>query len=114
MAFLLVAKPFVAFNMYKRVLNSGSQTSHFLLLRLIKKRKEGEYIEDAVAEINFIQQKISAPIVRLLLRYASFIAYILGANFQSFIQNSRINLINTYFKIVPASQYSLFVGKLSI
>lgn len=113
-ALLLVAKPLIAFNMYKRVLNAKDQSSHFLLLRLIKKRKEGDYAEDMIAEVCSVQQNISAPVFKSLLRYASFIALFFVSNFRLPIRNIQFYLRNTLFKIVPATQYSLLVGKLSI
>ena len=114
LALLLVAKPLVAFNMYKRVLNTDNQQNRFLLAKLIRKRKEGEYTEDVVAEINSVQQKIAAPVFKLLLRYASFIALFLGFGFWSSLKNICWNLRSTFFKIVPDNQYFLLVGKLSI
>ncbi len=114
LVFLLLAKPLVAFNMYKRVSNTTNQASHFLLLRLIKKRKEGEYTEDAVAEITSVEQKIAAPVFKLLLRYASFIALFLGIGFLSFLRKVEYHLKSTFFQVVPDNHFFLLVGKLSI
>ena len=114
LALLLLAKPFVAFNMYKRVLNTDNESSHFLLSKLIRKRKEGEYTEDVVAVISSVQQKVSDPVFKLLLQYASFIALFLGLGFLSSLRNSRYHLKSTFFEIVPNNQYFLLVGKLSI
>lgn len=111
---LLFAKPLVAFNMYKKVLNTDNQSNRFLLSKLIRKRKEGEYTEDVVAEICSVQQKLSAPVVKLLLRYASFIALFLGIGFRSSLQNIQHHLKSTLFKVVPDNPYFLLVGKLSI
>lgn len=114
LAVLLVTKPLVAFNMYKRVLNTDNQQNRFLLAKLIRKRKEGEYTEDVVAEMSSVQQKFAAPVFKLLLRYASFIALFLGFSFPSFLRSLQDHLKSTFFKVVPASQYFLLVGKLSI
>ena len=114
LAVLLVAKPLVAFNMYKKVLNTDNQSNRFLLSKLIRKRKEGEYTEDVVAEMSSMQQKIAAPVFKLLLRYASFIALFLGFGFWDSIRKITFHLKNTFFKIVPADQYFLLFGKLSI
>ncbi len=114
LAVLLVAKPLVAFNMYKRVLNTDNQSNRFLLSKLIRKRKEGEYTEDVVAEMSSVQQKITAPIFKLLLRYASFIALFLGFRFWASVRKTSFGLKNTFFKLVPADRHFLLVGKLSI
>lgn len=111
---LLVAKPLVAFNMYKRVLNTNNESNRFLLSKLIRKRKEGEYAEDVVAEMSSDQQKISAPVLKLLLRYASFIALFLGIGFRSSLRNIQYHLKSTVFQVVPDNPYFLLVGKLSI
>jgi len=111
---LLLAKPLVAFNMYKRVLNTNNQSNRFLLSKLIRKRKEGEYTEDVVAEMSSVQQKLSAPIFKLLLCYASFIALFLGIGFRSSLRNIQHHLKSTFFQVVPDNPYFLLVGKLSI
>lgn len=114
MAILLVAKPLVAFNMYKRVLNSDTKSNQFLLLRLVKKRKEGEYFEDIIAEVVTAGQNISLPVYKLLLRYASFIAIFLDFKTDDLLADFKHQLKNTFFKIAPASQYFLIIGRLSI
>ncbi|MEX8549077.1 MAG: hypothetical protein V5804_15875 [Mucilaginibacter sp.] len=100
--------------MYKRVLNTENQPNRFLLSRLIRKRKEGEYTEDVVAEISSVEQKFAAPVFKLLLRYASFIALFLGFGFWASVRKTTFGLKNTFFKIVPADWHFLLVGKLSI
>ncbi|MVN21373.1 hypothetical protein [Mucilaginibacter arboris] len=100
--------------MYKRVLNTDQQSNRFLLSKLIRKRKEGEYTEDVVAEMSAAQQKVAAPVFKLLLHYASFIALFLGLGFRSSLKNIQHHLKSTFFQIVPQNHYFLLVGKLSI
>lgn len=114
MAILLVAKPLLAFNMYNRVSSNPTKSNQFLLLRLVKKRKEGDYFEDMIAEVMTAGQNISLPVYKLLLRYASFIALFFASKLEGFIVDFRHQLKNTFFKITPASQYFLVIGKLSI
>lgn len=110
---LLSIKPILGFSLINHANGNDTEVNTMLLQKLFSKRKQ-DYLEDDLAQVIAIQERLGDGALELIYRICFLIALGLSAPISSLHNFSKSYLNQLSLKVLPERDIYLSIGKLTI